>query len=169
MTKTSVSIDQARQFLSKGALLHSRKACRCFNLCICVSFPDNESPVTSPREKEFQFGGYSPSIGGSTPTDGRGRPTTAPNRRAVRFADELGLDDNDFLSSSDNRPRSAPNNPRSRPGATKRLNKSFSFDEDESNNSAANKNEKAKPLVNKPVERVKSPEAQETKGVFLFY
>jgi len=60
-----------------------------------------ESPHASPSKKSsVQFGGYSPSASLND-----NRPITAPNSRAVRFADELGLDLNDSLS----RPSTAPN------------------------------------------------------------
>ncbi|XP_065065878.1 fas-binding factor 1-like isoform X1 [Rhopilema esculentum] len=72
---------------------------------------ETESPITSPREKEVKFGGYSPSVGVT-------RPTTAPNKRSVRFADELGFDELDF-SFSESRPSSAPDGGRAKRAATK--------------------------------------------------
>ena len=72
---------------------------------------ETESPITSPREKEVKFGGYSPSVGVT-------RPTTAPNKRSVRFADELGFDELDF-SFSESRPSSAPDGGRAKRTTTK--------------------------------------------------
>ena len=60
------------------------------------------SPTTSPsRQVDLQFGGYMPSSGNS-------RPSTAPNKRSVHFADELGLDGGDFPSEGKGRPTTAP-------------------------------------------------------------
>ena len=69
---------------------------------------DTESPITSPREKSVAFGGYSPSVGGAME-----RPISAPSKRSVRFADELGFDELD-LSLNDSRPSTAPGSGRSR-------------------------------------------------------
>ncbi|XP_031567504.1 fas-binding factor 1 homolog [Actinia tenebrosa] len=57
------------------------------------------------EEESFQFGSYTPSaaIGPGGPGS---RPDTAPGRRSVRFADELGLDD-DLLGGA-SRPSTAP-------------------------------------------------------------
>ena len=57
----------------------------------------------------MQFGGYAPSLSGG----GDGRPTTAPDKRSVRFADDLGFDinDNDYadkMLSQQRRPKTAP-------------------------------------------------------------
>lgn len=68
---------------------------------------NHENPVTASPDKEMQFGGYSPSVGGA-----KERPTTAPNKRSVRFADELGFDELDF-SLNDSRPSTAPGSGRS--------------------------------------------------------
>lgn len=68
---------------------------------------DVESPVTSPPEKDITFGGYTPSVGGT-----KERPTTAPSRRTVRFADELGFDELD-VSLNESRPSTAPGSRRS--------------------------------------------------------
>ncbi|XP_066919700.1 fas-binding factor 1 homolog [Clytia hemisphaerica] len=54
------------------------------------------------KEKEADdvlFGGYAPTVGAGE------RPTTAPDKRSVRFADDLGLDLNDEKES---RPKTAP-------------------------------------------------------------
>ena len=61
------------------------------------------------EEDDMQFGGYAPSLGGG----GDGRPTTAPDKRSVRFADDLGFDindndDADKLLSQQSRPKTAP-------------------------------------------------------------
>ena len=66
------------------------------------------SLVSSPTSEEsFQFGGYMPSAAGSGPGRSRGlsRPDTAPGsgRRSVRFADDLGLEDE-----ASERPATAP-------------------------------------------------------------
>ena len=77
--------------------------------CIII---DADSPITSPRDKNVTFGGYSPSVGGANE-----RPITAPSRRSVRFADELGFDELDF-SLNDSRPSTAPES-----GQTKKPNR----------------------------------------------
>ena len=79
-----------------------------FNLQHLLYFVDTESPVTSPKNEDVTFGGYSPSVG-----EAKERPLTAPNKRSVRFADELGLDGLD-LSLNDSRPSTAPGSGRSR-------------------------------------------------------
>ena len=61
------------------------------------------------EEDDMQFGGYAPSLGGGSD----GRPTTAPDKRSVRFADDLGFDindndDADKLLSQQSRPKTAP-------------------------------------------------------------
>ena len=57
------------------------------------------------QEDDMLFGGYAPSLGG-------GRPTTAPDKRSVRFADDIGFDvnDNDEMDKmlSQRRPKTAP-------------------------------------------------------------
>ena len=70
---------------------------------------ETDSHIVSPRDKDVKFGAYSPSVGG--------RPTTAPNKRSVRFADELGFDDLD-ASQNESRPSSAPGGSRRRKAPT---------------------------------------------------
>lgn len=53
-------------------------------------------------DDDLLFGAYAPSVGGNN----NNRPTTAPDRRSVHFADDLGLDLND--DSADGRPSTAP-------------------------------------------------------------
>ena len=66
--------------------------------------------VTSPtNEESFQFGSYTPSaaVGPGRSRGGLTRPDTAPGSRSVRFADDLGLDDDFGLGLTD-RPATAP-------------------------------------------------------------
>ena len=59
---------------------------------------------------DIQFGGYAPSLGG-----GSGRPTTAPNKRSVSFADDLGFDEGDDDGIMSQRPKTAPPAKNNRP------------------------------------------------------
>ena len=87
---------------------------------------ETESPITSPREKDIRFGSYSPSAGTS-----KDRPTTAPNRRSVRFADELGFDDLDMsFPDSTSRPSTAPESGRSKTKKSVKKSKDASLEDD---------------------------------------
>lgn len=66
------------------------------------------SDTNTANEESFHFGSYTPSAaaGSGRSRVGMARPDTAPGKRSVRFADELGLGD-DIAMSSD-RPATAP-------------------------------------------------------------